>query len=704
WLLFKQDDAWAGDAEADDLLEGVTPPPASKRGARTVNKAAKTPARSATARTPARRATKKTASRAKVTRTSAGSRRRTDWAALAAKLPGARRRALATDAPRPQLARLVAKPPDGERWLHELKWDGYRLLAALRDREPRLWSRNGLDWTARVPEVDDALAALGVRDLLVDGELIAGQGRREDFNLLQQVLSGERQGRLRLVLFDLLHVGGVDLSAAPLHERKQLLERLLRGAPDALAYSSHGMGDGAAALQAALEAGFEGLVSKRGDAAYHPGRGDDWRKTKALASAEYAVVGYTPPKGSRRGIGSLLLATPDPEHGWRYVGRVGSGLDDAQLRALGERLAGKGRDAPTVHVPANDTDLRQARWLPRPAFVVEVFTRGTGGSGLLRQASFKALRPDKSVAALADAGGDRIEAEERPMAKQAGTGKAAAKRGASSATTKGKSRSTASRAGSRAPPELSSPEKVLFPDDGITKQQLADYYAAAMDWLLPEIAGRPLSLVRCPSGLRAQCFFQKHATPGMDLVSRVPIEESGGGREDYLYVTDAASVLELVQFNTIEFHPWGARVEDVEHCDRLVFDLDPDPSVGWPEVVAAARQLRGFLGQAGLGSFVRTSGRTGLHLGVPPAPPPTRCATSPPPASAGARAGSSSTGCATAAAPPAWPASRCARVPAPRSRCRCAGRNWAGSRRATPGTSATPWRGCRACAATPGTD
>src|SRR5690606_18934393 len=293
------------------------------------------------------------------------------------------------------------------------------LLAGLRAGEPRLWSRNGLDWTTRVPEVSDALTTLGVNEALLDGELVAGQGRREDFNLLQQVLSGERQGRLRLVLFDLVHLDGVDLSAAPLLERKQLLERLLRGAPDALGYSSHGVGDGAAAFQAAQDAGFEGIISKRVDAPYHPGRGDDWRKVKAQASAEYAVVGYTPPKGGRRGIGSLLLATPDREHGWRYVGRVGSGIGDAQLKALGEQLAGKGRDAPTVHVPENDTDLRQARWLSRPAFVVEVFTRGTGGSGLLRQASFKALRPDKPVSALADAGGDRIEptAEDAPVKK-----------------------------------------------------------------------------------------------------------------------------------------------------------------------------------------------------------------------------------------------------------------------------------------------
>ena len=641
WLLFKQDDAWAGPAEADDLLEGVTAPPASRAGAK--QDAAGRTRRNGRATPAAARAVRK---RAPANARTAGPPARTPrsttrWRAAARKLPGARLRALGTDAPAPQLARLVAQPPAGEQWLHELKWDGYRLLASLHEGAPRLWSRNGLDWTDRVPEVRDALAALGPREALLDGELIAVQGRREDFNALQQVLSGERQGRLRLVLFDLLHLDGVDLAGAPLLARKQLLEQLLRKAPEVLAYSSHGRGDGAAAFQAALDAGFEGIISKRTDAAYHPGRGDDWRKTKAQASAEYAVVGYTPPKGSRRGIGALLLATPDAAHGWRYVGRVGSGFSDAQLAALGERLAGKGRDAETVHVPEHDTDLRQAKWLPRPAFVVEVFHRGTGGRGLLRQASFKALRPDKTVSDLADAGGDRIDhsAEEGSVAtrqkKRSGTAKAKTSKAtqarapakapkarggkpAGASDTAG-ARGTGAR-GTRTPPALSSPEKVLFPGDGITKQQLADYYAAAMDWLLPEIEGRPLSLVRCPGGLRAQCFFQKHATPGMDLVSRIPLKESDGGREDYVYVTDAASVMELVQFNTIEFHPWGARVDDVEHCDRLVFDLDPDPSIGWPEVVAAARQLRGFLTQAGLEAFVRTTGGKGLHLVVPLSP------------------------------------------------------------------------------------
>lgn len=595
WLLFKQDDAWAGPFESDDLLEGVTAPPIedAKRARRPGSK---------------RQATTKAAKRTHASRL--------DWQALAAVLPGARKRAMPHAVPAPQLATLAADPPHGDGWLHELKWDGYRLLATLRSGQPRLWSRNALDWTDRVPEVADALSTLGLGDAVLDGELIAGGGRGEDFNLLQQVLSGERQGQLRYLLFDLLHVEGLDLSNVALAERKALLERMLAKAPAQLGYSSHGIGDGATAFRAAVEAGFEGIVSKRRDGAHRSGRNDDWRKCKALESEEYAVVGYTPPKGSRTGIGALLLATPDAQHGWRYVGRVGSGFSDAQLRALAARLRGKGGARPHVHVPANDTDLRQAKWLPEPAFVVEVFGRGTGGRGLLRQASFKALRPDKPVDAL----------RERDRApKKAGTmpnpsTRKASNRKARQPAAEAAAPAEPARKRGRTPPVLTSPDKLLYQDDGIRKRDVADYYAAVMPWLLPEIEDRPLSLVRCPGGIGTQCFFQKHATPGLELVSRVPIAESGGGREDYLYARDAASVMELVQFNTLEFHPWGTHVDDIEHCDRLVFDLDPDESVAWSNVVSAARQLRDYLQQAGLASFVRTSGGKGLHLVVPLAP------------------------------------------------------------------------------------
>ena len=368
---------------------------------------------------------------------------------------------------------------------------------------------------------------------------------------------------MRYVVFDLLHLEGVDLSGVPLLQRKLLLERLLALAPSRLAYSAHGIGNADAAFKAAVDAGFEGIVSKRIDATVHPGRSDAWRKTKALGSDEFAVVGYTPPKGARTGIGALLLATPDAQHGWRYVGRVGSGFNEAQLATLGKRLRGTGSAKPSVHVPDNDTDLRQARWLPKPAFVVEVFTRGFGGRGLLRQSSFKALRADKTVASLLNSDSDT-----------AGSGTTKAKTVAKKAT------KTVRKTGkTRQAPDLSNPGKLLFPDDGISKQDLADYYKGVMDWLLPEIRGRPLSVVRCPGGIGAQCFFQKHATPGLELVLLVPVTESYGGSEDYLAVTDAASVMELVQFNAIEFHPWGSTVADLEHADRLVFDLDPDEAV-----------------------------------------------------------------------------------------------------------------------------
>ncbi len=601
WLLFKDRDDYAGTLEADDLLGDVPAPPAAD----------------------AKRAGTGKARKRRHTAVDAPVARSGDWAKAARRLDGARRAAAPDGAFAPQLAKLGNHAPEGEAWLHELKWDGYRLLVTIARGRVRLWSRNALEWTDKVPEITEAVARLGLRSGALDGELIAGRGARADFNLLQQTLSGERQGALALVLFDLLHLDGVDVANAPLFARKALLQQVLGDAPPAhLAFSSHVEGDAGAAVELAAEAGFEGILSKRGDRPYRPGRGDDWRKTKELASDEYAVVGYTPPKGRRSGFGSLLLARPDAEHGWRYAGRVGSGFSDVLLDELTARIGRAGRAEPTVHVPPNDTDLRAARWFA-PRFVVEVYSRGTGGHGLLRQPSLKAVRPDKTIDDLRD--GDRDErrpamarSPSTPSTSGAGTAApSAAPRARTADTPRRGATSRGNAAASRTPPSLSSPDKILFPGDTLTKRDVADYYAAVMDWLLPEIAGRPLSVIRCPGGIEGACFFQKHHTAGLQLVDTVRLKEELGGAGDYLVVGDAAAALELVQFNALEFHPWGATAATPDVADRIVFDLDPGEGVAWREIVAAARQVRDLLQRIGLASYVRTTGGKGLHVVVP---------------------------------------------------------------------------------------
>src|SRR5690606_338929 len=373
-------DAWAGELEADDLLADVTAAPAADVKRAGAGKAAK----KKFAAVPAAR-----------------KGRRKDWAKKALALTKARR-GKAPDGPfEPQLAKLHDSPPEGEQWIHEIKWDGYRILATIADGEVRLWSRNALEWTQKLPEIRAAIESLRLESAALDGELIAGGGTKDDFNLLQATLSGERQGSLAYALFDLLHLDGVDVSAAPLVERKELLKELLQGAAGHLAYSSHTVGDGERAFELAGDNDFEGIISKRGDRPHHPGRSDEWRKAKRLESDEFAVVGYTQPKGSRTGFGSLLLAKPDAEHGWLYVGRVGSGFNDALMAELTAKLPKRGSKEPTAHVGTTDTDLRSATWFA-PRFVVEVFYRGIGRQQLLRQPSLKAVRMDKDIEDLAD--------------------------------------------------------------------------------------------------------------------------------------------------------------------------------------------------------------------------------------------------------------------------------------------------------------
>ena len=545
WLLLKRSDAHAADLEADDLVE-------TGRARRPRNADA-------------------------------------TWRRRALKLEGAREGA--PDGFEPQLCALRAAPPAGAGWLHEIKWDGYRLMVDMADGVARLRSRGGLDWNATFPEVARAVEALPVSGACLDGELVVlGANGHSDFSELQRVIEGSSKSPLRYLVFDLPGVAGVDLRAVPLQGRKALLKTLLPDAPGLLAYSDHVTGHGREVFAETGRQGIEGIVSKRIGSAYRGGRGNDWLKVKHESSDEFLVVGYTGPKGSRTGFGALLMATREGR-GLRYVGRVGTGFDDATLRDLGARMRRLERKAPTVELPSHVAlPPRSVHWL-EPVLVAEVAFRGRGKEGLLRQAAFKRLRIDKRPE---DVGGPQKTNDAGP---EEGPGMGGQTR-------------------------ISSPDRVVFEGAKYTKLDVAEYYRSVADWLLPELVGRPLSLLRCPDGTKGQCFFQKHHAGSLgDDVRSIELEQKSG-REPYIYVDDIDGVLDLVQMNTLEFHPWGSRVEDPELPDRMVFDLDPGEGTGWKDVVRAAREVRDRLREAGLENFVRLSGGKGAHVVVPIAPGP----------------------------------------------------------------------------------
>ncbi|MEO6798622.1 MAG: DNA ligase D [Rhodanobacter sp.] len=580
WFLIKAKDVFAGDVEADDLLDARMKK-STKAAARTP--ALKTAAEKSTART------KKPPKPRKLPRAR--------LAKAAQALQGARTAAASSAFFKPELARLRETPPQGEQWLHEVKWDGYRILAAIADGEVRLWSRNTLPWNERLPDVVQSVAALGLHSARLDGELIAlDQHGHSDFNGLQKTLSGEAQQPLVYMLFDLPYLEGTDLSRSSLLERKRLLQDLLAHAPSRLAFSTHTIGNGDAAFRMASDQKLEGIICKRVDSPYRAGRGDDWLKVKRLESDEFAVVGYTLPKGSRSGFGSLLLARPDPDvaAGWIYAGRVGSGFTDQHLKELSTQLTGRGHAKPPLKLSGIDPLLRDAHWV-KPAAVAEVFYRGIGNKHLLRQPSLKTMRPDKSVA-------DLVDSDRQP---------------ASTPTKSRMARRKAAGGSSRASVKITHPERVVFAEDGYTKQDVADYYTSVMKWFLPGVIDRPTSVIRCPEGTAKACFFQKHAIQGLQHVGEVRLKEESGGQAVYIFPRDAVSVIELVQFGALEFHPWGATATHPDVADRMVFDLDPGPDVAWSRMIAAARLIRDRLRELGLESFLRTTGGKGLHVVVP---------------------------------------------------------------------------------------
>ncbi len=513
-----------------------------------------------------------------------------------APIPGAVRGAPPADQA-PQLCRLVDQPPAGDDWLSEIKFDGYRLLAWKTGEKVRLVTRNGLDWTDRLPAVAHAVAQLGVDRAVLDGELVA---LRKDgvshFADLQAALSAGRDGDLHVMLFDLLALDGWDLRPSKLIDRKRLLEGLAAWT-GRLRYSAHVQGDAAGLLDRARTTGLEGIVCKRAEAPYRAGRGGAWVKVKCLGREELVVLGWTPPAGSRVGLGSLHVGYYDSQGGLHYAGGVGTGFSDRELGALRRRLDGLKAKRPDGLVVAGDKPEAAINWV-RPELVAEIEHAGWSGAGRVRHAVYRGLREDKPARQVVRAVADAAP----PAAKTGAPG-----------------RIVVARAPKRAEVvvggvALTHPDRPLWP--GITKRDLADYWTAVAPHALPGLARRPLAILRCPDGIGGEHFFQKNGHGHLPA----PIREGSVRGSPYLAIDDVDGLIAMVQMAAIELHPWGAPEADPLRPDRLVFDLDPGAGVAFGQVVAAAKDVRDRLKRLGLASFCRTSGGKGLHVVVPLAP------------------------------------------------------------------------------------
>jgi bifunctional non-homologous end joining protein LigD len=519
------------------------------------------------------------------------------------RIPGARKGPMPADL-KPQLATLAAAAPAGPEWLHEIKYDGYRLFARIERGKVRLITRNGLDWTSKFPELARAFGQLPVDTALIDGELVhlASTGTTS-FSGLQDAIASGKTGVLNFFAFDLVYRDGWDLTGALLEDRKAALGEIIPPhAEGMLRYSDHQTGQGPAVLRQASSLGLEGIVSKRREVSYRPGRGPGWLKIKCRNREEIVVIGFTDPEGRREGFGALLAGYYDPSGTLRYAGRVGTGFSAARLADLRQRLDSLVIKEPPVVLP-KDAPRKGVHWV-RPEFVAEVEFAGWTTDAILRHASFQGLREDKSPKELVyDPSSPNGGAVTKPAPLAL----------ADAAVSKPARDGSVMFEGVR----LTHPDRILYPAEGLTKLDVARYYSAVGDWAVPHLAGRPLTLVRCPGGQGKPCFYQKHLGKGApDAIGHVDIAEEGK-TEAYPVIEDLAGLIGLVQMDVLELHPSGGTAEKFETPDRITFDLDPDEGLPWPRVTEAAIAIREALLAIGLESFAKTTGGKGLHVVVP---------------------------------------------------------------------------------------
>ena len=499
-----------------------------------------------------------------------------------------RKRANSTACPpfRPlQLAKLHTTVPDGDDWLHEVKVDGYRCLAAIGGGKVRLYTRSGLDWTTQFGALVPAFEDLPCDNALIDGEVVAAGVAANAFSELQTRL--KQGGALGFVAFDLLHLDGRDLTRSPLIDRKTELARLLAKSDGAIQYSTHIEGRGADAWAQVCAAGREGLISKLATAAYHTGRHGSWLKLKCGQRQEFVIGGWSPSPSKGRPFASLLMGTFEGDR-LVYRGRVGSGFGETEFAELLPLLESRMRKTrPFAEVPP---EVRGARWVT-PDLVAEVKFTDLTGEGHIRHGTYQALRRDKpaKTVALDDAEEDEMEL------------------GGENASSTGKVKGV----------KITNPTRKVFDMPAVTKLQVAEYYAAVADRMLPFARNRPMSLLRCPDGIAGQCFFQKHRGEGMPAPVGTVAISGDEDDADYITLSSAAGLIAATQMGAIEFHIWGSRNASLEQPDRIVFDLDPDEGLPFAAVRSAAFDLHGRLDDLGLPSAAMLSGGKGIHVIVP---------------------------------------------------------------------------------------
>ncbi|HZN30365.1 MAG TPA: DNA ligase D [Xanthobacteraceae bacterium] len=635
WLLIKASDEAARDAKDPDILEEMAESVVSgrsieeiaegkgkkrvwhsnrsvkdnvKAGAIRRNGGAAPAARRKSARSPSRtRVGKKAKSKTKESRSGG--------APLADFVP-------------PSLATLRTMAPNGEGWVHEIKFDGYRIQARLDHGEMRLLTRKGLDWAGKFPNVAAAVAKLPAETALIDGEIVVEDERGvSNFSMLQVALKEGRRNAFVYYVFDLLHLDGRDLRELPLTERKVELKRLIESAKAAgntIRYSEHFDEDGALVLQQACRMTLEGIVSKGAAAPYRSGRVETFIKTKCSNAQEFVVGGYSPSTAMPRAIGALAVGYYDKGR-LTYAGRIGTGYTHAGAKDLWKRLHALEIDKPPFdQIPRTEARRRDVNWV-EPRMVIESHFRGWTHDGLVRQAAFKGVREDKpakevvrELPAVLDKRAKTPDDRAQAAKVAAEATKIMAKKSKAKAAAGGRQRAAkpvSAKPGKESDVRFTHPDRVYWVDVGVTKQDLAEYYRAVWEWMAPHVVDRPLALVRCPEGTKGECFFQKHASAGLTEKNLRTVIDSK--KRQIIAIEDLDGLLSLVQAGVLEVHVRGSLIDRLDRCDRIVFDIDPGEEVGWPAVVAAARDVRERLAAIKLETFVKLSGGKGLHVVLP---------------------------------------------------------------------------------------